>query len=111
MTEINLIGNSGVQFHTFNAKIEKDKLRNLKFVYFEDVELNKRRFWLEELVFVQERDAFCRKSELIKLDAFTGEGNLKPTIRWDELRVFSEGQPQVFEVGNIQQVIKAFKNK
>jgi hypothetical protein len=111
MAEINLIGNSGVQFHRINAKIEKDKLRQLKYVYFEDVELNKRRFWLEELIFIAERDAYCRKSELMKIDAFTNDGKLKPDLRWNELRVFSEGQPQVFEVGNIQQVLKSFKNK
>ena len=78
MAEINLIGNSGVKFHRINAKIEKDKLRQLKYVYFEDVELNKRRFWLEELIFITERDAYCRKSELMKIDAFTNDGKLKP---------------------------------
>ena len=68
MSEKTLIANTGIQFIKFKKKLDNERLRKLKYVYFEDVDINRRRFWLEELIFVQDRDAYAKKSELKKFD-------------------------------------------
>ncbi len=106
------IANTGIQFYRAKCYIDKIKLRSKKFVYFEDVELNRRRFWLEELIAVPEADCYARKSELRELAAVDSLGLVKKDFDPRLLkRKFIEDQPHVFEIGNVDQVLKAFENK
>ena len=43
MAETTFISNTGIQFIHFKCKIEIDKLRQIKLVYFEDVDFGKRK--------------------------------------------------------------------
>ncbi|PWL32665.1 MAG: virulence factor SrfB [Fluviicola sp. XM-24bin1] len=111
MSEISIIGNTGVQFFSFRCRIDKTLLRSQKLVYFEDVDLNRKRFWLEQLVLIPDEDTFVRKSEI--KDALGLDQNEKLIKNFDHssIRKYTDNQPQVFEVGNVNQVLKAFENK
>jgi hypothetical protein len=110
MSEITLISNTGVQFHTFKTIIQFDKLRQLKFVYFEDVDYNRRRFWLEELIYLNENDIFVRKRDISKIPTNKNEQS-SFDFRSNEIKTFTDGQAQVFEIGNISQVLKTLEGK
>lgn len=111
MSDTTLIVNTGVQFIRIKKRIDVDKLRKLKFVYFEDVDINRRRFWLEELIFIQSVDCYAKKSDLKNAGYINQDNTIKQNIKIEKLKLFSDGQPQVFEVGNANQVLKRFKNK
>jgi hypothetical protein len=110
MSEITLISNTGVQFHSFKTKIEVDKLRQLKFVYFEDVDMIRKRFWLEELIYLNENDCFIRKRDYPKIPASKSE-HANFDFRSNDIKTFYDGQPQVFEIGNILQVLRTLEGK
>ena len=111
MSEKTLIANTGVQFIKFKKKLDNERLRKLKYVYFEDVDINRRRFWLEELIFVQDRDAYAKKSELKKFDLLNADKTAKKDADYGPLRFYNDGQSQVFDIGNANQVLRRFKNK
>ena len=111
MSETTLIANTGVQFIKFKKKLDNELLRKLKYVYFEDVDLNRRRFWLDELIFVPQLDSYAKKAELKALGLLSNEGVFKIDSNYSKVKYYQEGQPQVFEVGNASQVLKRFNNK
>jgi hypothetical protein len=111
MAETTLIANTGIQTIRFSAEINNEKLRSKKFTYFEDVDLNRRRFWLEELILLPEFDLFVRKNEL-KVNGGLGKDG-KPLKEFEPsgIKTYYDGQPQVYEAGNINQVIKHFEHR
>jgi len=111
MSEISVIANSGIQFYSFKSKISKDSVRQVKFVFLEDVDLNKKRFWLEELIFIPELDRYSLKSDLKKRNLLDDKGKFKGLGDTIGLRTFSEDQPQVYEASNLNQTLKIFANK
>lgn len=111
MSEITVIANSGIQFYSFKCRLDKDLIRHKKFVYYEDVDLNRKRFWLEELVINHENERYYKKSDLVKLKALDSSGAILKEVELDVLNSFSEDQTQVFEVGNLNQVLKSFADK
>jgi hypothetical protein len=111
MSETTLIANTGVQFIRIKKKLDNELLRKLKFVYFEDVDLNRKRFWLDELIYVPELDAYAKKAELKHLGLLSTDGKFRIDSNYSQVKYYHEGQPQVFEVGNASQVLRRFNNK
>jgi len=111
MAEKTLIANTGIQLIHLRTKIDTEKLRSQKFVYFEDVDLNRKRFWLEELVHISETDTYSRKTDLVNLGVLDAEGKVKKGAVITGIRQYQEGQAQVYEVGNIRQIFKSFQEK
>jgi len=111
MAEISVIANSGIQFYTFKSTISRDTVRQKKFVYLEDVDLNRRRFWLEELIHIPELDRYATKSELRKKNLLDTSGKLSLHPNTAGLRTYSDDQPQVYEASNLNQTLKIFANK
>lgn len=109
MAETTFISNTGIQFIHFKSKVEIDKLRQIKFVYFEDVDLNRKRFWLEELISLKDLDCYIRKRDVSKV--IINNGTAAPTYNLVDTKTFNEGQAQVFEIGNIQQVFRNLEGK
>ena len=111
MAEISVIANSGIQFYTFKSRISREVVRHKKFVYLEDVDLNRRRFWLEELIHLPELDRYATKAELKKHNLLDANGKLKALADCRGVRSFSEDQPQVYEASNLNQTLKTFAKK
>lgn len=109
MAETTFISNTGIQFIHFKCKIEIDKLRQIKFVYFEDVDLNRKRFWLEELIALKNLDCYVRKRDFSKVTLKNSTPN--PDFNLTGTKTFTNGQAQVFEIGNIQQVFRSIEGK
>ena len=111
MADYTLIANSGIQVIRLTARIEADKLRKQKLVYYEDVDIKRQRFWLEELFLIPDLDAYALKSDLRSRNALDSRGFIKNDADFSGLRLFGDNQSQVFESGNINQVLKSFQNK
>ncbi|NBO60486.1 MAG: hypothetical protein EBU82_05885, partial [Flavobacteriia bacterium] len=77
MSDTTLIANTGVQFIRIKKKLDNELLRKLKYVYFEDVDINRRRFWLDELIYVAELDAYAKKAELKNLGLLNADGSFR----------------------------------
>jgi hypothetical protein len=111
MSEISVIANSGIQFYSFKSKVDRNLARQNKFVYYEDVDLNRKRFWLDELVHLPELDLYATKLELKKKNLLNSQGKFKPLAETHGLHTYSEDQSQVYEVSNLNQTLKTFSNK
>ena len=73
---ITLIANTGLQFFTFETKIDFALQKEIKFRYIERYDSRRRKFWLDEVVVLkkEEEDIFARKSEVEKLGFLTPKG-------------------------------------
>lgn len=111
MAEVSVIANSGIQFFSFKSKVSRDIVRQKKFVYLEDVDLSRKRFWLEELIHLPELDRYATKSELRNKKLLDVSGKFKHLGDTSGLRTYSDDQPQVYEASNLNQTLKAFCNK
>ena len=68
----------------------------------------RKRFWLEELIYVN--DCFIRKRDFSKIPTLKSEHETFD-FRGNEIKTFHDGQPQVFEIGHILQVLKTLEGK
>jgi hypothetical protein len=112
MIELPFIANSGIQFHKFEFAINPESLRSQKFVYYEFVDPLRMKWWLDELFLIREHDVYVLKSELKSLGFLDDQNRLNKDFQFSAInRRYSEDQPQVFDIGNSNQVIKTFEGK
>jgi hypothetical protein len=107
---ITLIANSGLQFYSFETKIDTSLQKSNKFRYIERFDSRRRRFWLDEAIAIPgDDDLFARKSELEQLGYLSPGGKLSDEIDTGRLELLDE--TELFEVGNLNQVFRYFEKK
>ena len=107
---ITLIANTGLQFFTFETKIDFALQKEIKFRYIERYDSRRRKFWLDEVVILKsEEDVFARKGELEKLGFLTTKGTQTDDIDFTKFEHIAE--TDIFEVGNLNQAFKYFEKK
>lgn len=111
MNEISLIANTGVQFYRFSARINANELRSNKFIYLEDIDLARGRYWLEELILIKELDQYSTLQEMERVGVLDFNKQSIKDADYSQLKTFSEDQPLVFEVGNVNQTLRALEKK
>ena len=107
---ITLIANTGLQFFTFETKIDFALQKEIKFRYIERYDSRRRKFWLDEVVLLKsEEDVFARKGEVEKLGFLTTKGTQTDDIDFTKFEHIAE--TDIFEVGNLNQAFKYFEKK
>jgi hypothetical protein len=106
---ISLIANSGLQFYRFQVRIDSAAMRSAKFRFFEQFDVNRMRYWLDEVVLINpERGEWARKSQLESAGFLSRQGQLSDEIDFAKIDVLQESD--FYEIGNINQVLKALEH-
>jgi hypothetical protein len=107
---ITLIANTGLQFFSFETKIDFAIQKEIKFRYIERYDSRRRKFWFDEVVVLKSEDeVYARKSELENLGYLNSKGVQTDDIDFSKFEHIAE--TDIFEVGNLNQVFKYFEKK
>ena len=106
---ITLIANSGIQFYKFEATLEENFNKKNKIKFVERYDTKRRRPWFDEVIYIQKEDVWARKTELKSKGLINKHGFIIDEITIQDFEALNEDE--ICSIGNINQIIKFFKNK
>ena len=106
---ITLIANSGIQFYKFEATLEEDFNKKNKVKFVERYDTKRRRPWFDEVIYIKKEDVWARKTELKSKGLINNHGFIVDEITIQDFEALNE--EDIFSVGNVNQIIKFFKNR
>ena len=105
---ITLIANTGLQFYTFETKIDPTDQKQHKFRFIEAYDSKRKEIWLDEVIALP-NDKWAKKTQLEELGFLSKTGALSEKIEEGSLDLIADGD--FFEVGNLNQTLKHFEKK